>query len=241
MSGTVLVTGGTRGIGRAIVEHLVGEGLRVGFTWLRSRDAAESLEAATGGRARGWRFDLADRTAASELVASVEAVLGPLSGLVNNAGDQLSELAAFTSDEAWDRMMDLDLGGAFRCCRAALKGMVARRQGAIVNLASLSALRGVPGHGAYAAAKGGLIAFSRCLAREVGGRGVRVNVVVPGFVATDMTADLSPEVVDRLRAHEALAGGVRPADVAHAVGFLLSERAAAITGHCLVVDAGVSA
>ena len=137
-------------------------------------------------------------------------------------------------------MVDVDLGGAFRCCRAVLRGMVARRRGAIVNVASLSALRGVAGQAAYAAAKAGLLGMTRSLAREVGRRGVRVNAVVPGFVATAMTADVPEEAARALRSMECLPRGVEPADVASAVAFLLSDRAAAITGQALVVDAGAS-
>src|SRR4029079_4820864 len=136
---------------------------------------------------------------------------------------------------------DTNLGGLFRCCRAVLRGMMVRRHGAIVNIASLSALHGVAGRAAYAAAKAGILGLTRSLAREVGKRGVRVNAVVPGFVATDLTAGLPEAPVAHLRAGECLARGVRPEDVAQAVAFLLSDRAAGITGQALVVDAGASA
>jgi 3-oxoacyl-[acyl-carrier protein] reductase len=146
-----------------------------------------------------------------------------------------------TPDADWDAVVDADLGAAFRCCRAVLKGMVSRRRGAIVNVASLAALHGLPGQAAYAAAKAGVLALTRVLAREVGRRGVRVNAVVPGFVPTDLTGALPPGRAAALRATECLPGGVSPAAVAAAVVFLLSERAAAITGQALVVDAGASA
>jgi 3-oxoacyl-[acyl-carrier protein] reductase len=238
--GPVLVTGGSRGLGRAIVEALAAEpGARVAFTFSTAEAAAREVEAATG--ARAFLFELRDRNRADDLVAEVEAALGPLEGLVNNAGMRRESLLALTSDEDWEAVVDANLGGLFRCCRAVLRGLMVRRRGAIVNISSLSALHGVAGQGAYAAAKAGILGLTRSLAREAGKRGVRVNAVVPGFVATDLTAGLPAAAVSFLRAGECLARGVQPGDVAMAVQFLLSDRAAGITGQSLVVDAGASA
>src|SRR5262249_37902837 len=158
--------------------------------------------------------DLADRARPDDLIAEVEAACGPLAGLVNNAGLRRESLLALTSDADWDAVVDGNLGGLFRLCRAAVRGMMVRRAGAVVNVSSLSALHGVPGQAAYAAAKAGILGLTRALAREAGRRGVRVNAVVPGFVPTDMTAALPAEAVQALRAGECLAGGVRAADVA---------------------------
>ncbi len=238
---TVLVTGGSRGIGRAVVEELVAEGRRVAFTWRTDEATARNLEEATVGAATAFHLDLAERKRPAELVAEIEETLGPVEGLVNNAGIQKSELLAMTSDASWDQVIDTNLGGAFRCCRAVLKVMVSRRRGAIVNVSSLAARRGVAGLASYAASKAGILAMSRCLAREMGRRGIRVNAVVPGFVDTDLTASLPPRAVQGLRASECLPAGTDAASVARAVAFLLSERAAAITGQALVVDAGASA
>lgn len=238
---TVLVTGGSRGIGRAIVEALAAAGRSVAFTWTSEESRARHVEEACGGRARAFRFDLRDRRRPGELVVEVEAALGPIEGLVNNAGVRGDGLLAFTSDEVWDEVIDADLGGAFRCCRAVLPGMVRRRGGSIVNVSSLIALRGVGGQSVYAAAKAGLIGMTRSLAREVGTRGIRVNAVLPGFVATDMTADVPDVAVKILRAPECLPGGTSPEGVAGAVAFLLSPAAGCITGQVLAVDAGVSA
>ncbi|HEV2853208.1 MAG TPA: SDR family oxidoreductase [Thermoanaerobaculia bacterium] len=238
--GTVLVTGGSRGLGRAIVEALAQEpGAQVAFTWKTGEVAARTVEEATG--ARAFRFDLSDRNRPDDLVSEVESALGPVEGLVNNAGLRRESLLALTSDEDWDAVLDANLGGLFRCCRAVLRGMMVRRRGAIVNVSSLSALHGVAGQGAYAASKAGILGLTRSLAREAGKRGVRVNAVVPGFVPTDLTAGLPEAAVASLRAGECLARGVQAGDVAQAVAFLLSDRAAAITGQALVVDAGVSA
>jgi 3-oxoacyl-[acyl-carrier protein] reductase len=238
--GAVLVTGGSRGLGRAIVEALAAEPQApVAFTWNADETAARAVEEATG--ARAFRFDLRDRARPDDLVAEVEAALGPVEGLVNNAGLRRESLLAMTSDADWDAVLDSNLGGLFRCSRAVLRGMMVRRRGAIVNVSSLSALHGVAGQGAYAASKAGILGLTRSLAREAGRRGVRVNAVVPGFVATDLTAGLSEAAVVSLRAGECLPQGVQPCDVAQAVLFLLSDRAAAITGQALVVDAGASA
>lgn len=236
----VLVTGGSRGLGRAIVEVLAAEaGHQVAFTWSSQEEAAREVAAATG--ARAFHFDLLDRSRPDDLVPEVEEALGPLTGLVNNAGFRRESLLALTSDQDWDAVVDANLGGLFRCCRAVLRGMMVRRRGAIVNVSSLSALHGVAGQGAYAASKAGVLGLTRSLAREAGKRGVRVNAVVPGYVATDLTAGLPEAAVTVLRAGECLPRGVQPADVAQAVLFLLSDRAAAITGQSLVVDAGASA
>jgi 3-oxoacyl-[acyl-carrier protein] reductase len=237
----VLVTGGSRGLGRAMVEALAAAGRPVAFTFRREEGAAREVEAAAGGLAHAFPLDLADRARPDALVEEVEAALGPLAGLVNNAGLSRESLLALTPDADWDAVLDTNLGGAFRCCRAVLRGMMHRRRGAIVQVASLAALHGVPGQGAYAASKAGLLGMTRALAREAGRRSVRVNAVVPGFVATDMTRHLPAAAIERLRAGECLPGGVTAAAVADAVVFLLSERAAGITGQALVVDAGASA
>jgi len=238
--GAVLVTGGSRGLGRAVVEALAAEPqARVAFTWNADEGAARTVEETTG--ARAFRLDLRDRARPDELVAEVEESLGPIDGLVNNAGLRRESLLAMTSDEDWEAVLDANLGGLFRCCRAVLRGMMVRRRGTIVNVSSLSALHGVAGQGAYAASKAGILGLTRSLAREAGRRGVRVNAVVPGFVETDLTAGIPGPAVAALRAGECLPRGVQPGDVAQAVLFLLSDRAAAITGQALVVDAGASA
>ena len=236
-----LVTGGSRGIGSAIVRLLASEGRQVVFTYRTDVAAARLVEEACGGRARAVALDLVDRDAPDAVVRHVEATIGPIDGLVCNAGVSFSALAAMTADRDWDQTLDVNLGGAFRTCRAVLAPMVHRRRGAIVLMSSLAAVAGTPGQAAYAASKAALIGLSRTLAREVGRRNIRINAVLPGFVATDMTAGLGPQDVQRLRGHECLPAGTSPLDVAHAVSFLLSERSAAITGQCLAVDAGSSA
>jgi 3-oxoacyl-[acyl-carrier protein] reductase len=235
-----LVTGGSRGIGRAIVEALAKDGWTVAFTWRSDEAAARAVEDAVT-EARAFPYDARDRQRAAALVAEVESSLGPIGALVNNAGIQRDTLLALTSDEQWDELVDVNLGGVFRCCRAVLPGMITRRAGAIVNVASLSAIRGRPGQAAYAASKAAVVGLTRALSREVGRRGIRVNAVLPGFVGTEMTGALPPEVVSELRAMESLKAGTSVRAIADAVAFLASERATAITGQTLVVDSGASA
>lgn len=234
-----LVTGGGRGIGRAIVEALSADGWAVAFTWASDEGAARAVAERTGGRP--FRLDLRDRGRPATLVAEVEQELGPVAGLVNNAAVRREGILAMTSDADWDDVLDVNLGGAFRCCRAVLPGMVYRRRGAIVNISSRSAEAGLPGQTAYAASKAGLMGLTRSLAREVGRKGVRVNVIVPGFVATELTATLPAARVTKLRDTECLPAGTAPPDVAQMVAFLLSDRAAAITGQAIAVDSGASA
>jgi 3-oxoacyl-[acyl-carrier protein] reductase len=239
-TGVVLVTAGSRGIGRATVEALLGEGWTVAFTYRNGEDAAREVEAASG-RARAFALDVRDRERPGRLVTEIEKSMGPLEGLVNNAGLLRESLLPMTPDRDWDEVLDVNLGGVFRCCRAVLPGMMHRRRGAIVNVSSLSAVAGLAGQTAYAASKAGVLGLTRALAREVGRRGVRVNAVLPGFVPTAMTASLSEEALRAVRSDECLPRGTSAGDVGGLVAFLISDRAAAITGQAMLVDAGTSA
>jgi len=236
-----LVTGGNRGIGRAVVHALVESDWSVAFTYRSGEAEAREVEAAANGRARAWRMDLRETAGIDDVVAAIEEAHGPIEGLVNNAGIRAHGLLAMTSDRTWDELVDTNLGSMFRVCRAVVPGMLRRRQGAIVNVSSLGALRGVAGQAPYAASKAGVLGLTRSLAREVGRRGVRVNAVVPGLVATDMTRDLSEADVAALRSAECLPAGVDAGSVAATVRFLLSDEARSITGQCVAVDAGASA
>ncbi len=238
--GILLVTGGSRGIGRAVVLAATSSGQRVAFTYRSAEEEAQEVALASDGLATAWPFDLADRERPKALVSEIEETLGPIDGLVNNAGVAHSKLLGMTSNDEWDRVLDTNLGGAFRMCRAVVPLMLRRRRGAIVNLGSLGAERGVAGQGAYAASKAGLLALTRTLAREIGKRRIRVNAVVPGFVATDMTAGLPEAAKDGLRAAEVLPDGATVESVAATVLFLLSPGALGITGQSFFVDAGAS-
>ena len=236
-----LVTGGNRGIGRAVVEALLADGWTVAFTHRGDDAQARAIEAASDGRAHGMLLELQDRERPGALVREIEALFGQIDALVNNAGVRRESLLAMTPDRDWDDIMNINLAGSFRCCRAVLPKMMHRRRGSIVNVSSLAAVSGVAGQTAYAASKSALLGMTRALAREAGKRGVRVNAVLPGFVATDMTATLPEVVVQQLRAHECLPGGTSAADVANLIAFLVSDRASAITGQAIAVDAGTSA
>lgn len=236
-----LVTGGSRGIGRAIVEAMVEQGWTVAFTYHSDEASARAVADASGGRARAFALDLGDRHAPGVLMPEIESSVGPIEALVNNAGRRAQALLAMTNDADWDGTLDINLNGAFRCCRAVLPQMMSRRRGSIVNVSSLAAVAGVSGQTAYAASKAAVLGMTRSLAREVGRRNVRVNAVLPGFVPTDMTSTLPEDIVKGLRSHECLARGTTAADVANLVAFLVSDRAAAITGQAIVIDAGTTA
>lgn len=239
--GPVLVTGGSRGLGRAIVERLVSLQVPVAFTYNRGADAAQQLVDRLEGRAHAFSFALEDRERPVALIAEVEAQVGPLFGLVNNAAIRRDNLLALTSDAEWSATIDANLDAAFRLTRAALRSLVPQRRGSIVNIASLTAIHGVAGQAAYGASKAALLGLTRSLAREIGKRQLRVNAIVPGFVMTEMTAALAADTIKTLRAAECLPSGVLPEHVAGAVCFFLSDASAGITGQTLVVDAGTSA
>ena len=213
----------------------------VAFTWREREDDARRLAAELGDAVRPFHFELMDRERPGNLIIEVEEQVGPITGLVNNAGVRRDCLLAALPDAGWDEMIDANLGGTFRCCRAVIPRMLGRRAGSIVNVSSLTAVHGLSGQAAYGAAKAGILGLTRSLAREVGSRGIRVNAVIPGFVPTEMVADVPPGRVAALRLAEALPAGVTAVCVADAVVFLLSDRAAAITGQTLVIDAGLTA
>jgi 3-oxoacyl-[acyl-carrier protein] reductase len=228
-------------MGRALVEALVAREVPVAFTYQSSHALAEEIVAKSDGRARAYRFDLSDRERTASLVEEVEAAIGPLWGLVNNAAVRRDGLLALYSDADWQSTMEANVDGPFRLTRAVLKTMMPRRKGSVVMISSLTAIHGVGGQSAYGASKAALLGMTRSLARECGKRNLRVNALVPGFVLTEMTAQLSEEQIKLLRAPECLPSGVTPQMVADAALFLLSTAAAGITGQTLVVDAGTSA
>jgi 3-oxoacyl-[acyl-carrier protein] reductase len=239
---TVLITGGTRGIGRAIVEAAAEAGARVAFTYRSSAETAEELIDNLGGsdRALALKADAADPDQASGAVEKVLGKWGRIDGLVVNAGITRDTLMIRMSAEDWQAVIDTNLTGAFHVCKAAYRPMMKQRGGSVVTLSSVVGVTGNAGQANYAASKAGLIGFTKSLARELGGRGVRANVVAPGFIETDMTADLGESVTDEMKGGIPLKRLGRPEDIAAAVLFLLSDASTYVTGHVLHVDGGMA-
>jgi 3-oxoacyl-[acyl-carrier protein] reductase len=241
---TALVTGASGGIGAAIARTLHAQGAAVALSGTR-REALEALAVELGERAYVCPADLRDPAAADALVAAAEAAAvqaggGPLAILVNNAGFTRDMLALRMKDEDWQAVLDVDLSAPFRLARAALKGMVRRRAGRIVSISSIVGSTGNAGQANYAAAKAGLAGMSKALAQEVASRGITVNVVAPGFVATPMTDALTEAQTARLSETIPLGRLGQPADVAAAVAYLASDEAAWVTGATLHVNGGMA-
>ncbi len=233
-----LVTGSTRGIGRAIAETLGGAGARVAVVG-RDKARADEVAPTLGNGAQGFACDVSDVAAVNRLVTEVEAAFGGIDILVNNAGLTRDNLLVRLKDEDWDAVLNANLRGAFATIRAAARGMMKRRWGRIINIASVVGLTGNKGQANYAASKAGLIGLSKAVAKELASRNILVNVVAPGFIDTDMTASLTPDARQALTAQIPLERLGRPNDVASTVAFLASEHASYITGQVLVIDGGM--
>jgi 3-oxoacyl-[acyl-carrier protein] reductase len=233
-----LVTGSTRGIGRAIAEQLAGCGARVAVVG-RDRVQAGVVASAISPLATGYSCDVQDPASVVALVQEVEGSLGSVDILVNNAGITRDNLLFRLKDDDWDSVLDANLRGPFVAMRAAARGMMKRRWGRIVNVGSVVGLTGNKGQANYAASKAGLIGLSKSVAKELASRNVLVNVVAPGYIATDMTAGLSPEAQTALSGLIPLERLGTPADIAGVVAFLASDYATYITGQVFVVDGGM--
>lgn len=238
-----LVTGASRGIGRAIALHLASSGCAVAVNYRSRSDAADEVVSTieeSGGRAIAVAADVGDADAVAAMTAEVVEGFGPISVLVNNAGITDDDLLLRMKPEAWDRVIQTNLGSAYLCTRAVLRGMLKARWGRIINITSVSGLSGNPGQANYAAAKAGLIGLTKSVAKEVGSRGITVNAVAPGFIETDMTEELDEDVRAAVLPAITLGRFGSPEDVAAAVGYLASEGAGYITGQVLVVDGGLA-
>ncbi len=235
---TALVTGSTRGIGRAIANSLTASGARVAIV---GRDAARASEAASavGNDARGFACDVGDPASIVALVEQVEGAFDRIDILVNNAGLTRDNILFRIKDDDWNTVLDANLRGAFVAIRAASRGMIKRRWGRIINIASVVGITGNKGQANYAASKAGLIGLTKSVAKELGSRNVLVNAVAPGFIETDMTAAMTAEARAGLAGQIPLERLGTPQDVAGMVTFLASEYAAYVTGQTLVVDGGM--
>ena len=239
---TALVTGASRGIGRAIALCLAAEGARVAINYAGNVKAAEEVKAsveAAGGTAILCQADIADSTAVEAMIADVVKEFGTIDILVNNAGITRDTLLMRMKDEDFAKVLDTNLKGVFYCTKAVAKLMMKKRAGRIINMASVVGLVGNAGQTNYAAAKAGVIGFSKSAAKELASRGITVNVVAPGFIGTDMTAGLPESVKEKMLTDIPLGRMGEPEDVANAVLFLALDQASYITGQVVNVDGGM--
>jgi 3-oxoacyl-[acyl-carrier protein] reductase len=237
-----LITGASKGIGRAIAHTFAAQGAHVAFTYLSSVEQGESLVAelkAKGVDAKGYRSDASNYEAAQELIADVVRDFGKLDILINNAGITRDNLLMRMSESQWDEIMEINLKSCFNTVKAAFRPLMKQRSGSIINMSSIVGIKGNMGQANYAASKAGIIGFSKSVALELGSRGIRCNVVAPGFIETEMTAGLDEKVVQTWRDAIPLKRGGSPEDVANACVFLASNSSTYITGQVLQVNGGL--
>lgn len=233
-----IVTGASRGIGRAIAEKLVADGFFVVGT-ATSANGAAAISEYLGDNGKGYELNVADAVSIQAFIDSITDSYGTPAVLVNNAGITRDNLLMRMKDEEWDDIINTNLTSIFRMSKAVLRGMMKARYGRIINISSVVGSTGNAGQTNYAAAKAGMVGFSKSMAKEVGSRGITVNTVAPGFIDTDMTKELSDDIKNALLGSIALGRLGEPAEIAHAVSFLASEHASYITGETLHVNGGM--
>ena len=237
-----LVTGGSRGIGRAVAIELAKEGAAVAINYAGNKAAAEEVQSIItqmGGKAMIIQADVSDEKSAMQMVEEVIAQLGGIDILVNNAGITRDGLFIRMKEEDWNAVINTNLTGIFNCTKVAAKYMMKKRSGRIINMSSVYGIMGNAGQTNYAAAKAGVIGFTKSLAREMASRGITVNAVAPGFIATDMTAAMPEKAQEHVLTSIPLGKMGKPEDIANAVLFLASDKASYITGQVIHVDGGM--
>lgn len=237
-----LVTGASKGIGRAIAQRFIEEGAKVAFTYLSSVEKGQALEAeliALGGEAKGFRSDASSGEQAEQLINDIVAHFGQIDIIVNNAGITRDTLMLRMTEEDFDSVISTNLKSVFNTTKHAQRYMIKQRSGSIINISSIVGIKGNAGQSNYAASKAGIIGFTKSVALELGSRGVRCNAVAPGFIETEMTGVLDEKVVQSWRDAIPLKRGGQPEDVANACVFLASDLAAYVSGQVLQVDGGL--
>lgn len=238
----VLITGASRGIGKAIAQKCVEEGAKVAFTYLSSEEKANALAkelSEHGGEVKGFKSNAADFDAAQQLVQDVIEEFGTIDVLVNNAGITRDNLLMRMTEEMWDEVINTNLKSAFNLTKAVQRPMLKARKGSIINMSSVVGVSGNAGQANYAASKAGMIGFTKSVAQELGSRSIRCNAIAPGFIETEMTEALDEKVVQEWRDSIPLKRGGKPEDVANAVVFLGSDMSNYVTGQTLNVCGGM--
>jgi 3-oxoacyl-[acyl-carrier protein] reductase len=238
-----VVSGGSRGIGRAVVQRLASDGFDVAFCYRSRADEAKQLQelaAESGARVVATQVDVTDAAAVRRWCDETEDSLGPIEAVVTSAGIVRDNPLLLMADEDWSDVLRVNLDGVYNVCRSVIFGMMKRKRGCVVNISSAAGVYGNPTQSNYSASKAGIIGFTRSLAKEVGRYGIRVNAVAPGFIETDMTAELTEQVRKRMLGMIALNRFGTVEEVADLVGYLAQPRAAYITGAVLQIDGGVT-